>query len=640
MLVGQIASVQSGTTTTVTTTKNYDSLNRLTSISTVVSGDNASRLPLSFGYQHNQANQRTRVTLADGSYWVYTFDDLGQVTSGKKYWSDGTPVAGQQFEYAFDTIGNRTSTTVGGSRTGDPVRTANYVRDFLNRLNSRDVPAYVDVLGVANKGPDVTVNGTAAYRKGEYYHYPLNVPNSTAQYPSVSVVSQFGGEGSSQSGNVFVPASTESYDYDADGNLWYDGRWSYTWDGENRLVKMESLASGPGGSKRRLEFAYDFMGRRIWSKITNLDTSTVLSEQKFIYDGWNLIAVLNANLSLRTAFVWGTDLSGSMQGAGGVGGLLKVSYNSGNYFTAFDGNGNVAGLINAANGEFAAKYEYGPFGELIRATGPIAKANPFRFSTKYQDDETDLLYYGYRYYNASMGRWLNRDPLVESGGRNLYCIAQNDVLRRWDALGLQADLFNFAFYEGHPAPDPLQGIFIIVKEASKYSADKAHRFVDWCCQDKCRLGSFRIHHVDIKMTLPGVTPERDDQADAIIRSLERAHAVGEAIDVVQDPVGTVAARSVDNATVEHVYEDANHAFLEQKAILWIRFQASVCLKVRCKPWLWRHRADWLRGTTGWRQGKIGMDPSGWFWGKSDALEHLNENIEALKREEFGSDNGN
>jgi RHS repeat-associated protein len=57
----------------------------------------------------------------------------------------------------------------------------------------------------------------------------------------------------------------------------------------------------------------------------------------------------------------------------------------------------------------------GPFGEVIRATGPMAKANPFRFSTKYQDDETDLLYYGYRYYNASTGRWLSRDPIDEPG---------------------------------------------------------------------------------------------------------------------------------------------------------------------------------------------------------------------------------
>jgi RHS repeat-associated protein len=59
--------------------------------------------------------------------------------------------------------------------------------------------------------------------------------------------------------------------------------------------------------------------------------------------------------------------------------------------------------------------EYGPFGEVNRATGLLAKANPFRFSTKYQDDETDLLYYGYRYLNTSTGRWLSRDPIEEPG---------------------------------------------------------------------------------------------------------------------------------------------------------------------------------------------------------------------------------
>jgi len=61
----------------------------------------------------------------------------------------------------------------------------------------------------------------------------------------------------------------------------------------------------------------------------------------------------------------------------------------------------------------------GPFGELIRATGPMAKGNPFRFSSKYQDDETDLLYYGLRYYSPSTGRWLNHDPIEEEGGINL-----------------------------------------------------------------------------------------------------------------------------------------------------------------------------------------------------------------------------
>ena len=63
-------------------------------------------------------------------------------------------------------------------------------------------------------------------------------------------------------------------------------------------------------------------------------------------------------------------------------------------------------MVNAANGTTAATYVYGPFGEVMRMTGPMARLNPFRFSTKYDDDETDLLYYGYRYYNPSTGRWL------------------------------------------------------------------------------------------------------------------------------------------------------------------------------------------------------------------------------------------
>jgi len=54
-----------------------------------------------FGYTYNSANQRTRAGLADGSYWVYDYDKLGQVVSGKRYWSDGTPVAGEQFAYVL-----------------------------------------------------------------------------------------------------------------------------------------------------------------------------------------------------------------------------------------------------------------------------------------------------------------------------------------------------------------------------------------------------------------------------------------------------------------------------------------------------------------------------------------------------------
>ena len=144
-----------------------------------------------------------------------------------------------------------------------------------------------------------------------------------------------------------------------------------------------------------------------------------------------------------------------MQGAGGVGGLLAMTIhsgtNEGTYFYCYDGNHSVTALVNATNAAVTAQYEYGPFGEVIRATGPLAFLNPFRFSTKYQDEETAFLYYGYRYYDPSTGRWLSRDPIGELGFKkvnpntedfltgeeeNLYSLVRNSPISYFDTLGL------------------------------------------------------------------------------------------------------------------------------------------------------------------------------------------------------------
>ncbi len=65
----------------------------------------------------------------------------------------------------------------------------------------------------------------------------------------------------------------------------------------------------------------------------------------------------------------------------------------------------------------------------------MAFVNPFRFSTKYCDDETGHYYYGYRYYSPTQGRWLSRDPIGEYGGLNLYAFVNNNPLTFWDYLG-------------------------------------------------------------------------------------------------------------------------------------------------------------------------------------------------------------
>ena len=288
------------------------------------------------------------------------------------------------------------------------------------------------------------------------------------------MVSQYGG-GQTETGKVFVAPSTETFAHDADGNLTSDGRWTYSWDGENRLVQMIRDSDSPTGARQKLVFEYDQQGRRIRKQFYTYNNGwKEQTDTIFLYDGWNLLAELNANGSntrVRT-YVWGTDLSGSMQGAGGVGGLLKLTYygtSTTNAFVAYDGNGNVTALIDAANGNVCARYEYGPFAEPIRSSGPLSKLNPVRFSTKYTDNESGFVYYGYRYYNPSTGRWLSHDR-VEQSSQSLYSFLGDDPVGNWEYLGL----FALKFAETSPK-------WLLSTQPHKFTFTLLSFFWDNCC---------------------------------------------------------------------------------------------------------------------------------------------------------------
>jgi RHS repeat-associated protein len=447
-LVSQIAFAHNGATQ-MTASKTYDNLNRLTGI---VNGNGTIPAVDSRAYSYNPANQRTNVAEVDGTYWVYAYDSLGQVTSGIKHWSDGSLVAGQQFDYTFDTIGNRTGIQAGGDTNGANLRSASYTNNALNQISSRGVPGDVDVMGLTLATNTVSVNGTAATKKYEYFRAQVASNNtSAAQWVGISVTAP--GQ-TTVSGHQFLPQTPEAFTYDLDGNLTQDGRWTYTWDAENRLINMTSLSGGPSGSLLELAFTYDYMGRRLQKIVSTNSSGTYTAEytNNFVYDGWNPVVIVNQADLLVASLVWGLDLSGSMQGAGGVGGLLMENLvGNGAQFVGYDGNGNVVVLVSATNGTATANYEYGPFGEELRMSGGAAKLNPIRFSSKYDDDESDFLYYGYRYYNPSTGRWLSRDPVEEDGfqlieedfsatgndwGPNLYDFVANDPLDGVDELGL------------------------------------------------------------------------------------------------------------------------------------------------------------------------------------------------------------
>jgi len=91
----------------------------------------------------------------------------------------------------------------------------------------------------------------------------------------------------------------------------------------------------------------------------------------------------------------------------------------------------------ASNGSVAAHFEYDPFGRTTVDTD-VEGLFDVRFSTKARDVESGLYYYGYRYYDPLTGRWLNRDPLQEEGGINIYGFVGGDSINAYDLLGLDS----------------------------------------------------------------------------------------------------------------------------------------------------------------------------------------------------------
>ncbi|MBI3763318.1 MAG: RHS repeat-associated core domain-containing protein [Chloroflexi bacterium] len=234
---------------------------------------------------------------------------------------------------------------------------------------------------------------------------------------------------------------------------------------------MESVSAPTNGVPRlRLDFGYDWQGRRAAKTVlTNWNGSVYLTTNltRFLYDGWQLLAELDATNRVLRSYAWGLDLSGGLGGAGGIGGLVALrdyATPATSHVPCYDGNGNVVALVNAGDQTLSARYEYGPFGEPLRATGPMARLNPFRWSTKFCDNETDLVYYGYRYYSPSLGRWLSRDPIEEEGGVNLYGFVCNGTLNLYDSDGRFLGSLMLSVLRGAAISGVLNGVVATVNK--------------------------------------------------------------------------------------------------------------------------------------------------------------------------------
>lgn len=504
--------------TSMVGTRSYDRLGRLTNISWMLNSPNQPRAASSDSYAYDWLGRRNgRVTGPgdDSESWQYDYDSLNQlVQASAEFVPTGGPwngkIPGSLYEYDFDHIGNRESTTMGTDGGVSYQNTYALNSNGLNQYASRTVSGNLEITGHSD-APIVQVwtdqetpsPATEAQRHmpaDGFFHRRVTFNNTV--YPVAGSVNAQAVPGSFTTYDIFLPKTPEDFTYDLDGNLASDGLWNYEWDAENRLVAMQlKPALAPifleqGSPYLRVEFAYDYMNRRISKKLLTSNTGPVIKKGEtiiqwqtgyqhfYVYDGpgnWNLSAILSDGSdpangtpdAVEQTFAWGPDLSSTEQGAGGIGGLAVMLDDSfelgggsgavGHMFPVYDGNGNVVKVYSTEIQQDlmtnVAEYRYGPFGEQRGQSGSMATRLPFRWSTKFTDNETALVYYGYRYYSGSLGRWVSRDPLAEVFSCNLVSYVDQSPLNKFDYLGLWPGLLWFIYNNQHNTIPPAFKVF-------------------------------------------------------------------------------------------------------------------------------------------------------------------------------------
>jgi RHS repeat-associated protein len=428
-------------------TNTYDNVARL--LSTTLKSSSHATIN-SHSYQLNQGNQRTQQVFTAGNYVDYTYDDIGQLESARGRESGGaTNRWHEQLGYAYDAAGNL------NYRTNNALIQTFNVND-LNELTTASRSGALTVAGTTTSpATNVTVNAVNAilYTDSTFARTNVTLAEGTNIFSAIAHDNY--GRSETNVSTSYLPSSI-SFTYDANGNLTGDGHRCFAYDDENQLISVWVTNTW------RSDFAYDGKMRRrirreyLWqSAIWNLQC-----EIRYVYDGNLVVQERDANNLPLVSYTRSRDLSGTLEGAGGIGGLLArtdhrpfaIGDSSAHAHYHADGNGNITCLISS-NQIIVAHYLYDPYGNILSQSGPLADGNLYRFSGKEFHVASGLVYYLYRLYQPSLQRWLNRDPLWEPGfeaghrgigqapinelwHHNLYTPFENAPLLNVDAFGL------------------------------------------------------------------------------------------------------------------------------------------------------------------------------------------------------------
>jgi RHS repeat-associated protein len=441
----------SATQNTLTSTWGYNSSNALilSLAHTGVAGT------FSFDFSYDSRLRITSRTATTGVNW----NSMGYTSISQLSQALPVPARASTVTYGYDSRGNRNSGTgySQGTNTLDQTGSRTLTSRGFGISGSVAPLAQVSVqTSLSSSWQNLSVNPTTGAFSNTW-SVGLDYNGGNTSLIGITVLGSYPGVGyngataiSEADLTVVVPPTNETLSYDGPGRLAADAYWTYQWDSLGRLTGMTRKAGTStvvGAASESLSFTYDSDGRRTGKthNITYTNKTTRIETSQVLWSGWLPIYEQRTvtGTSLTTAvtlparwFQWGVDRSDTLDGAGGIGGLMAIYEEGGRTLLPIDdGLGNIIAVVDASTGQAVAYYNYGPFGEPYGDSGDTT-ACPFRFQTKWYDQECQHYYFGYRHYDPSQGRWLSRDPLGETGGFNLYAYCGNDPVNRCDPLGL------------------------------------------------------------------------------------------------------------------------------------------------------------------------------------------------------------
>ena len=311
-------------------------------------------------------------------------------------------------------------TGVQSQHGADPLRQVNYTYDATDQLKTESASGGLANTSYSNAfSYDSMGNRTFAENvKGGDTTVTQLTPNALNQISALS-----------QSRNGATPVNS-GFVYDAAGNTKQvenadGGKTLFDYDDADRLVRIETRGA-TDVPVTKSEFVYDYASRKAVSREftwTNGAWSKT-GETRRVFDGLDVVQERNAQ----------NEVTAQLVRDGNIGGILSRSTVQGASFFGYDGSGNVT-LLTDENSDEVGRYRYDAFGNTLEVSGARAAENPYRFSTKELHAASGLYDFGYRFYSAGLGRWINRDPIAEAGGVNLYAMVGNNPTNAADEYG-------------------------------------------------------------------------------------------------------------------------------------------------------------------------------------------------------------